>query len=521
MTTIQTFPFDKYGFDEIKKYHFGTNWPVVYIQEDGKEMYIGQTTSAYSRSRQHYENPNRSKLRNIHIISDEEFNMSAAYDFESLLIQYFSADGKFKLQNGNGGLIKHNYYEKEKYLAKLETVWLQLKDKNLVTSTLKDIENSDIFKYSPYKALTEDQLLIASELEKSIKNSEFSTHIVNGEPGTGKTVLALYLLKHLKDQVATKDLKMAIVVPMTGLRKTLSKVVQRIPGLGKEFIIGPSDVTKKNYDILIVDEAHRLSRRVNLANYPIYDAVNSELNLPKEATQLDWILKSSKSQILFYDKGQSIRPNDVRAHNFGQLKSLRYQLYSQLRVNGGMDYIKFIDDLLALKKPNLFQKQKYDFKLYDNLSNMISDVKKLNEEFSLSRVVAGYAWPWRTKKGKGDYDIEIDGLKLIWNSTTSDWVNSKNSINEIGCIHTIQGYDLNYVGVIIGPELSYDPTTNQLQINEKKYEDFNGKRSITEPNELKQYILNIYKTLLTRGVRGTYVYIVDDKLREKFKNLTA
>ncbi|HEY4479009.1 MAG TPA: DNA/RNA helicase domain-containing protein, partial [Candidatus Paceibacterota bacterium] len=266
MTQIQTFPFEKDKFDQLRSYHFGLNWPVVYIQENGTEMYIGQTTNVFSRSNQHYDNPDRARLKRIHVLTDEEFNMSAAYDFESLLIQYVSADGKYKLQNGNGGLINHNYYEKEKYLAKLETVWPQLQDKGLVKQNLKDIKNSEFFKYSPYKALTEDQLAVAAVLEKSIKKRQPVTHIVNGAPGTGKSILALYLLKHLKERRDMQDVSMALVVPMAGLRSTLQRVVRRVPGLGAEMIIGPSDIAKKEYDLLIVDETHRLSRRVNLAN---------------------------------------------------------------------------------------------------------------------------------------------------------------------------------------------------------------------------------------------------------------
>ena len=154
MTQIQSFPFEKSKLEQFKSYQFGLNWPVVYIQEGDREMYIGQTTNLYSRSKQHYENPDRTRLKKIHIITDEEFNMSSAYDFESLLIQYISADGVFKLQNGNGGLINHNYYEKEKYLAKLETIWPRLQEKGLVKQDLPDIKNSEFFKYSPYKTLT-------------------------------------------------------------------------------------------------------------------------------------------------------------------------------------------------------------------------------------------------------------------------------------------------------------------------------------------------------------------------------
>ena len=144
---------------------------------------------------------------------------------------------------------------------------------------------------------------------------------------------------------------------------------------------------------------------------------------------------------------------------------------------------------------------------------MVNEIKHQNEQHGLARLVAGYAWTWETKKG-GDYDIEIDGLRLKWNSTNIDWVNSPNAVNEVGCIHTVQGYDLNYVGVIIGPELSYDPISNILKVDKKKYMDFNGKRTIETAEELKGYIINIYKTLLTRGIKGTYIHAVDPALAQ-------
>ncbi len=522
MTQIQTFPFDKDKFDQIKTYHFGLNWPVVYIQEGGKEMYIGQTTNVYSRSKQHYENPDRARLERIHVLTDEEFNMSATHDFESLLIQYISADGLFKLQNGNGGLINHKYFEKEKYLAKLDTIWEALRERGLVRQGLVDIRNSDFFKYSPYKALTEDQLAVAEELESSIKKGIKTTHIVNGGPGTGKSILALYLLKHLKENDDTKHLRAALVVPMSGLRTTLQKVLKRVPNMGADMVIGPSDVAKKEYDILIVDEAHRLRRRVNLGlGFRAYDITNEKLDLPKDSTQLDWVIATSRQQILFYDERQSVVPGDVRATDFQKLNAKYYQLTSQMRIEGGDDYLHFVDNLLDLKQVAQYRPSNYDFKMYDNIREMVQDIRNRNDEHTLARLVAGYAWSWNTKSGKEGYDIDIDGLELVWNSTNIDWVNSKNAANEVGCIHTIQGYDLNYAGVIVGPELSYDESMGSLVVDEKKYKDINGKRSITNPDELKRYIINIYKTLLTRGIKGTYVYVVDEKLRRHFGRLLS
>lgn len=513
MSDIKTFPFNKEDFDQIKDFKFGKNWPVVYLLEDKKEIYIGQTVNVHARSKQHYENPERAKLKQIHIITDEEFNVSAAFDIEAWLIQYISADEKFVLQNSNGGLKNHNYYDKAKYKAKFEIAWDNLRQMGLVKNTLEDLKNSDLFKYSPYKSLTEDQFTVARQIFKDIKKNEINTFIINGKPGTGKTILATYLFKYLKEQEETKNMNIGLVVPMASLRKTIAKVFSKIKGLKSNMVIGPNDVVKDDYDLLIVDESHRLQRRKGIMGYGAYDKVNKKLGLDNEGTQLDWIMKSSKHQIFFYDENQSVKPADIRPEDFRKLNSKKYELVSQMRVEAGQEYIAFIEDFFDLKIPRNTNFSNYDFKIFDSAEKMVSEIKEKDKKHKLARVVAGYAWPWHTARGTRDYDIEIGDLKLVWNSTAQDWVNSPNAINEVGCIHTVQGYDLNYVGVIIGPEFSYDIENKKFKVDREKYFDTNGRNGITDPNELERYIINIYKTLLTRGIKGTYVYAVNENLR--------
>ncbi|MFH1193041.1 MAG: DNA/RNA helicase domain-containing protein [Candidatus Jorgensenbacteria bacterium] len=515
---IQSFTFDRAGFDDIKNHPLGLDWPLVYIIENGREVYIGETTSAFNRSKQHFENQDRTHLKNIHLIFDEEFNKSATLDLEAQLIQYFAAEGTLKLQNGNRGLENHNYFDKSRYRAKLSNIWKTLQEMMIVSRNLEEIENTELFKYSPYKALTPDQLAVADELYQVIKTGTPSVHVVNGGPGTGKTILATYLIKFLKEDKHTKHLSIGLVVPMISLRKSLQDVFSSIPGLSKDMVIGPSQLRDAKYDLLIVDEAHRLRQRKNITNYRSHDEMNRRLGLGKEGTELDWVLMSSSQQILFYDKNQSIRPADVSVARFKDLPATHHLIKSQMRVKGGEKYITFIDDLFSGKHELDARFDNFDFQIYDDIAKMVADIKRRNAVQGLCRIVAGFAWPWISRNKPDVFDIEIEGTKLRWNSTTANWVNSENAINEVGCIHTVQGYDLNYVGVIVGPELAYDSISGRLTINEDRYEDQNGWRGIEDSSELEGYIINIYKTLMTRGIRGCYLYFVDKKVEQYFRD---
>ena len=269
---------------------------------------------------------------------------------------------------------------------------------------------------------------------------------------------------------------------------------------------------------MIVDETHRLHQRRNIPNYGAFDTTNRRLGLGNEGTELDWILQSANQVVLFYDERQSVRPSDISAQKVLESNPMSFELKTQMRVKGGENYLHFIDNLLENGQGTRADFLDYDFKVYDDLGLMVSDIQKQEKLHTLSRMVAGYAWKWVSKNDKSKPDIVVGDTKLFWNSKIHDWVNSPNAMNEVGCIHTIQGYDLNYTGVIIGPELSYDPIKKEIVVNKSRYLDLNGHKGVTDPDELKRYIINIYKTLLTRGIIGTYVYAVDDNLRQYLKS---
>jgi len=531
-------------------------WPLVYFIQNKKNKlaYVGESTNASSRFKNHLANPERLKLNKISIIGSNKFNKSATLDLESNLIQYLTAEGNYQLQNGNHGLINHNYFQQELYKNLFREVWHKLIEKKIVSKTLAEIENTELFKYSPYKTLNEDQYNSVLEILNELVEKKSNQIFVSGSAGTGKTILATYLIKLLntdpennqeevrdsqllelnyvrKFRIKYPQAKIGLVIAMSSLRSTLENVFKNIPGLKASMVISPADTfkLKEKYDLLIVDESHRLRQYKNISWRGAFKTNNSKLGLGDNGTELDWILANSKNQIFFYDAMQSVKPSDVNEIDFRKLlsteKSIKLELKSQMRVKGedSNNYISFVDNLLNAKRKNeIFKPKGYDLKLFVSFKDMYIELKEKEKQHGLCRFVAGYAWEWlsdpkqKPKPNPTATDFDFNGKKFKWNSTHIDWVNSPNAFNEIGCIHTTQGYDLNYTGVIFGWEIDYNPQTNEIEIDPSKYFDKYGKIGANEA-DLKKYIINIYKTIMYRGILGTYVYACNHNLREYLK----
>ncbi len=543
--------FSKDQLDEIQANAFAQNcWPLVYVLSDNnrRRAYVGETADAVNRVATHLKHDSKRQLSVIHLITSEKFNKSATLDIESNLIKYMSADGNFALLNGNLGLADHNYYQKDVlYSGIFRSIWDRLRAEGLTQHSLEHLDNSDLFKYSPYKSLSSDQRQSLLGIMHALMDNSVRNLVVQGGAGTGKSVLAIFLFKLLQtdthdfnfrefstEEAELRDLlsglrekyggkpNMALVVPMASFRSTLKKAFANVAGLKASMVIGPADLTKNHYDIVLVDEAHRLRQRKNLGPYfGPFDKHSKTLGLDhKTCSEVDWVRLQSDKAIFFYDEDQSIKPSDASADTFDSLKASPdtqvQQLVSQFRVRGGNPYVKFVDDLLGAQLPDdkLYCSKSYELELFDSFEEFQNQLQAKESEFGLSRFIAGYSWPWISKNNPSLYDIEIESSKLRWNSTNSDWINSENSATEVGCIHTTQGYDLNYAGIIFGREISYDKAHDEIVIRPELYFDRTGKQSITDPKQLKQYILNIYKTIMLRGIRGTLVYACDPDFRE-------
>ena len=555
------------------------NWPVVYVLDDGRDItqanqnslrdiYVGESLNAVGRLRQHLETPAKQHLKNIRVIIDETLNKSACLDLESYLIKMLAGEGVNRVLNRNNGITDARYYQRDLYRMSFRNVFERLRSDGVFTRSIPEIENSDLFKLSPFKALTEDQASsveqIVNGLLADLARDVGSMIVIQGDPGTGKTVIAIYLIKLLVDiqtftsledldsdsrfsefftetnRAVLQRLRIGLVVPQQSLRESIKKVFRKTPGLSPSMVMTPFDVGEANqaFGLLLVDETHRLNQRANQPSARLnskFTAITQDLfgSNDMQKTQLDWVRMKSRHQIFLLDTAQSVRPADLPSELLSDLiadtraSGRYYQLRTQMRVLAGSDfvsYVRYILDPHPLAFPRSRQNWgEYDFRTFDDVALMRDEIFRRDAEVGLSRMVAGYAWEWKTKKDRDAFDIEIGQTRLRWNSTPTDWIASSNALEEVGSIHTVQGYDLNYVGVIIGHDLRFDIDRRRFFIDRNSYYDKKGKennpalgRSYSD-EDLLRFITQIYAVLLTRGIRGTYVYARDPGLREYLK----
>jgi DUF2075 family protein len=552
------------------------NWPVVYILDNDRypggrnsdnalrDIYVGESLNAVGRLRQHLESPAKQHLTNVRVIINEKYNKSVCLDLESYLIRMMAGDGANQVLNRNNGITDAQYYQRGAYRKGFRAVFDQFRSDGVFTRSIPEIENSSLFKLSPYKALTEDQANSVEEILKKffsdLLTGERSAIVIQGDPGTGKTVVAVYLIKLLVDIAALSSLedldsdsrfseffttsnqsllqscRIGLVVPQQSLRGTIKDVFRKTRGLHPDMVMTPFQVGEADevFDMLIVDETHRLNQRANQPSGVLngkFTTITRELFGSDDfsKTQLDWILAKSRQQIFLLDAMQSVRPADLPQELLSSLvadtraTSRHFQLRTQMRVQAGSDYVSYIRWILDPSPLSVPRERlnfgEYDFRAFDTIEEMRDEIFQRDAGVGLSRMVAGYAWEWKSQKDKTAFDIEIGNTRLRWNSTPTDWVSSSNALQEVGSIHTVQGYDLNYVGVIIGLDLRFDPLRKRLYVDRDSYFDKKGKENnralgrTYSDDDLLRFITQIYAVLLTRGIQGTYVYVCDPSLR--------
>ncbi|HHT7180794.1 TPA: DNA/RNA helicase domain-containing protein, partial [Bacillus cereus] len=389
---------------------------------------------------------------------------------------------------------------------------------------------------------------VCKDIFNTMLTTSNSRHLITGDPGTGKTIVLTNILYALAYDNETGKVReglnyedIALVVPQTHSLNLYKSLMNKL-GLQSITVLSPSQFIKQakgrgtKYKYVFVDEAHRLKQYFGKQARDLKHLVTDN----GYTTELELIETYAYHLTVVYDPYQTIRPADIDTDVFQQLtvNYKRHPLHKQFRLKSGEQYLAWLRKYLQIaNNVGVYEEgllQGYDFKVMDSITELNDSMKSLNKEHELCRVVAGYSWKWATQKDKTLYDIKdpVTGNTFIWNSKVKDWINFKNSVEEIGCIHTTQGADLNYIGVILGAEIDcyytgeengdYDLNKAEIIVNPKEYKDRNGlpiKGTDLNNEELTSYIKRIYYVLLSRGINGCYVYAVNQNMQRYLKEI--
>lgn len=381
--------------------------------------------------------------------------------------------------------------------------------------------NQEFIMVDDQKIVFENALTIASRASQEKKQ----VLIVEGGPGTGKSVIAINLLveltkkgfvaKYVSKNAAPREVYSAKLKGF--VRKT--NVDNLFGGTGGFYNVDPNI-----FDVLIVDEAHRLNLKSG-----IYQSFGENQALE--------IIDACKFSIFFVDDNQRIHIKDIG--NKAQLEEwaksrnatvMHLKLNSQFRCNGSDGYLAWLDNSLQIRETAniLLSQDDFEFKIFSDPNELRKEIIEKNKINNKSRLVAGYCWDWISKKDSSLFDVAIPefNFKMQWNlANDKTWIISEDSINEIGCIHTCQGLELDYVGVIVGKDLSFEngKVVTDATKRSKTDRSIYGIKSILKNNRAEglrladQIIKNTYRTLMTRGMKGCYVYFCDKELENYFR----
>lgn len=543
---------------------FILKYPTVYVINNAKSnkhsesfaVYVGETNDIKQRTTEHLNNDVKNRIdfqkfagdknTEMYVIGHDHFNKSLTMDIENKMMLYMSGvDAVSKLNNRRENQ-QNDYYTSNEMEAIFSKIWKKLHAFNKNLFPLEEtIESSAIFKASPFHKLTTEQKMakdtILERVSETLKqnNTDHQLILVEGEAGSGKTVLMstiFYLLYELGNDAnypEFNDLDCRILVNQDEQVKVYKTLVHKLQ-LGKK---GQTKIASKPtafinntsldepVDVSLVDEAHLLWTQGKQS----YRGKN----------QLEDIIKRSKITIAIFDKHQVIRTQGYLEEQ--QVKALERMaqknnnlifLENQLRMNANKATVTWIRNLVKGNIENIPTDDKYEIKIFNDPNKMHKAISNKNQhdgDNGLSRMLATFDWNYTANKKnpndtEGYWQVKFDNFSLPWNNQLPSkhkklaWAEQPQTINEIGSTFTIQGFDLNYSGVIIGPSVKFRDGKVIYDPNESKNKNAIQKRTLST-NETKyvadELLPNELNVLLTRGVHGLYIYAVDEQLRKE------
>ncbi|WP_080146955.1 DUF2075 domain-containing protein [Marinilactibacillus piezotolerans] len=536
------------------------DFPTVYIvnhqDRDGVSVYIGETSDIIRRTSQHLRNDplerkdwetiKNASNSNMFIIGHDYFNKSLTMDIENKLMLYMSSlDGVKEIYNRRSNDQKE-YYTSDKLNDIFSKVWQELRRKNKNLFPLESvIKDSALFKASPFHKLTKEQSKAKNEIMLKILSAmtvekESQLIFVHGEAGTGKTVLLSSLFYDLFQETdegnpVYKDTNNYLLVNHDEQLTVYQQIMEKLGVLksGNEFVGKPTRFInqispEEKVDVVLIDEGHLLLTQGKQS----YRGNN----------HLKDILERAKVVVLIFDENQILTTEQYwENHKLIEFKEKALdqnnyiKLEKQIRIKANIDTVNWIRDIIDKGEVQSIPNDKeYDLRIFNSPEELDKEIKKKanNQDFGLSRLLATYDWPYHNKNltENGEYwKVKIDQWSKPWNLLSHEpkeirskvkdlaWAEQPQTIDQVGSTFTIQGFDLNYAGVIIGPSVIY--RDGKIQFDPDASANKKATRNRTLENGEKEsfadtFLRNELNVLLTRGVNGLYIYAVDKELRE-------
>lgn len=405
---------------------------------------------------------------------------------------------------------------------------------------LNRIENS---KYRPSKKLMEhvgniiknkreyilldEQLIVYDKVlscaKRGFHDKQKAVIIIKGGPGTGKSVIAINLMADL----LLKGYNAHYATGSRAFTQTLIQIIGRRGAPQFKYFNSYGQAEYNSIDVLLADESHRIRETSNDRFTP--------RNIRSNLSQIEELLKAANVSVFFIDDNQIVRPNEIGSANYikefankYKCKIFEYELEAQFRCNGSDAFVNWINNTLGIKRtPNIIweRHEEFDFKIFNSPQELEQAIREKVKEGYTGRMTAGFCWPWSDPdpQGKLIKDVEIGEYQRPWNAKPEarrlapgipkavHWAYDENGINQIGCIYTAQGFEFDYVGVIFGKDLYYNPDKGKWEGRKEFSEDSVVKRG----RNFLDLVRNTYRVLLSRGMKGCYVYFID-KDTERF-----
>ena len=537
------------------------DYPTVYIingevRKDAYDVYIGETSNIKARVGQHLiknkinkrlsQSSNNSSA-SMFVIGHEYFNKSLTLDIENKLMHYLSTVEQVDIVHNKRTNEQNKYYTSEYFEDIFSKIWEELRKKNNLLFPLKSIiEDSALFKASPFHKLTREQIdakdKIYTKVIKSLESDKVGELVlVAGEAGSGKTVLMSSLFYDLKKELAQElegqeELKVHMIVNHDAQLTVYEQISKRLnlnSKEGLESVLKPTrfinNITSDNpVDVVIVDEAHLLWTQGKQA----YRGKN----------QLHDLLERARVVIAVFDVNQILTTEQYwEKEELEKIKKMSEEndnyifLTNQMRINAGEQTVDWIRSLVDKQRVlNIPKDDKgYEIKVFEDAEIMHNAIKEKSrsQEKGISRIVATFDWKYVDKRKPEDekyWMVKDKGFEIPWNyqlkpSNNSikyknlSWAEQPHTINEAGSTYTVQGFDLNYVGVIIGPSVKY--RKGKIIFDKEESENRKAKQRRTLKDGSKEFLSdfllkNELNVLLTRGIHGLFLYAVDDELQE-------